>query len=234
MLKSLEFLPQTFFDYLGEQNSAIFSAITGYYSDERLNSGIVWAQYDGDGRITAAAAAGGAGKSLLFTDKNTDFDEMGFLINGSFISPDVLHFETIDKKYLMLAQSQYDSGEKGIDRKLYFDINSLSSEDAVKATDGAAVKMYLNAKGCCQGAAIYENGELVSGGFVSFGKNYSVISDVYVREGYRKKGYGTLLVKKLLKLSPKENAYIICEEKNIGFYEKIGFNIVKEIFKYKG
>lgn len=234
MLKSLELLSQTFFDYLGEQSSAIFSAVTGYYTDERLNSGIVWAQYDGDDRITAAAAVGEGGKTLLFTDENTDFDELSFVINGNIISPDTLPFETAETKYLMLAESQYDCNEKGIDSKLYFDIKSLNTEDITKATDGAAVKMYQSAKGRCQGAAIYENGEIISGGFVSFGKNYSVISDVYVKKEYRGKGYGAALVKKLLKLSPKEKVYLICKEKNIGFYEKNSFTIVKEIYEYKG
>lgn len=234
MLKSFEILPQTFFDYLGEQNSAVFSAVTGYYTDELLNSGIVWAQYDSFARITAAAAVGENGKTLLFADKNADHDELNFLINGSIISPDILPFETAETKYLMLAKSQYDRGEKGVDRDRYFDIKHLNTADITKATDGAAVKMYLNAKGCCQGTAIYDNGEIISGGFVSFGKSYSVISDVYVKEGYRGQGYGANLVKKLLKLSPKENVYLICKEKNIGFYEKIGFTIVKKIFEYKG
>ena len=234
MLRSLEFLTKPFFNYLGEQNSAIFSAITGYCADERLNSGVIWVQYDGDDRITAAAAVGDSGKILLFTDENTDFDELNFLINGNIVSPDILPFEVADKKYLMLAKSQNDSHEKGVDSKLYFDIKRLNTEGITKATDGAAVKMYLNAKGCCHGAAIYENGGLVSGGFVSFGKNYSVISDVYVKEEYRGKGYGATLVKKLLKLSSTENVYLICKEKNIGFYKKLNFSIIKEIYNYKG
>lgn len=234
MLKSFETLSQMFFDYLGEQNSAIFSAVTGYYADERLNSGIVWAQYGDDNSITAAAAVGENGKTLLFTDENADFDELNFLVNGNIISPDTLPFETSETKYLMFAKSQYGSIEKGVDSKRYFDIKRLNTEDITRATDGAAVKMYLNAKGLCQGAAIYEKVEIISGGFVSFGKTYSVISDVYVKEEYRGKGHGRDLVKKLLKLSPKENVYLICKEKNIGFYEKLGFTIVKKIFEYKG
>ncbi|MCH5190680.1 MAG: GNAT family N-acetyltransferase [Oscillospiraceae bacterium] len=232
MLKSFEILPQTFFNYLGEGNSAIFSAVTGYYTDERLNSGIVWAQYDRDDRITAAAAVGESGRTLLFTDENADYDELSFLVNGSVISPDILPFGTAETQYLMLARSQYDRGEKGVDRNLYFDIKHLDTEDIAKATDGAAVKMYQNAKGLCQGAVIYENGRIIGGGFVSFGNDYSVISDVYVKEEYRGKGYGSDLVKKLLKLSSKENVYLICKEKNIGFYEKLGFTVVKELYNY--
>jgi len=62
------------------------------------------------------------------------------------------------------------------------------------------------------------------------------IEDVIISEKYRNLGLGKILIKKLLNIGIYHfNAYKIilnCLEKNIGFYQKIDFNVVGVEMKY--
>jgi len=52
------------------------------------------------------------------------------------------------------------------------------------------------------------------------------IEDVVVLEKYRNKGYGSLLMNKLIEIGEKENCYKIvlnCNKGNIEYYKKLGF-----------
>ena len=63
-----------------------------------------------------------------------------------------------------------------------------------------------------------------------------IIAGVYTDECYRKKGYGTKCVQALvsdLKSKNIETAYLWCEDKNIKFYENIGFTLCGEIYVKK-
>ena len=93
--------------------------------------------------------------------------------------------------------------------------------------------MFFNLKGICEGVLINENGEDISGGFITFANNFAVITDVFTKEEYRGKGYGRRLVENLLNCSTKENVYLTSKEHNLPFYKKLGFNVVKEIYTYK-
>ena len=118
----------------------------------------------------------------------------------------------------------------------------IKSLQKIKALDGSkfsenadlvALKMFFNLKGICEGVLINENGEDISGGFITFANNFAVITDVFAKEEYRGKGYGRRLVENLLNCSTKENVYLTSKEHNLPFYKKLGFNVVKEIFTYK-
>lgn len=64
-------------------------------------------------------------------------------------------------------------------------------------------------------------------------ENSAVVAGVFTNEEYRKKGYATKCVKALLSELKKiniENAYLWCEDKNIKFYEKIGFSLYGKIY----
>jgi glucosamine-phosphate N-acetyltransferase len=54
------------------------------------------------------------------------------------------------------------------------------------------------------------------------------IEDVVVSEEYRGKGYGTLLIKKLIEIGNESECYktiLSCSDGNILYYEKLGFKI---------
>ena len=66
--------------------------------------------------------------------------------------------------------------------------------------------------------------------------NSGVVAGVYTSEAHRKKGYATRCVKSLLSELQKNNikdVYLWCEDKNIKFYENIGFSICGKIYVKK-
>lgn len=233
MIKSVKTLSEIFFNYLGEKNSAIFLAFTNLYLEEQLTDGVVWLQTDENDHITAVLATDENGRCLLFAEENADFEELSFILKEEFTSPCALPFKQIDKKYLLAKKLDFIKGEKGISYKEYSKIKSLDGLPFAQNADLVAVKMFFNLKGKCEGVLITENGEAISGGFISFSHNLAVISDVFTKEEHRGKGYGKCLVENLLNCSTKENVYLTSKEHNLPFYEKLGFTVVKEIYQYK-
>ncbi len=227
MVKSLQFIDESIFNYLGEDNYAELIALTGLCDEIRLNDGVVWVQYNDENNITAVIATSRNGKSLVFADEYSDKTELDFIVdNGD---------ETqIDKKYLLRKSVVNENPEKGINKADYLKIKSLNSEDKDKHLDIVAFKSLLNSMGKCEGAVISHNDEILSGGFITFSQKISLITDIYTNDRYRNQGYGKKIVEKLLKLSRNENVYLVSKEHNLEFYKKCGFEIVKEIYDYKG
>lgn len=232
MVKSVEFLSQTIINYLGEERLALLCAYTDIFPDERLSDGVLWIQLD-ENDITSVAAVGDKGKTLVFTSEKTDFTELSFILGDKIASPDKLPFNAVDKKYLLNVNSIFDSVEKDADTEDFVRIKMLETHDMNEALHTIAPKIYRAKRNDCKCAVITENGEIISGGFVSRCGDFSVITDVFTKSEYRKKGNGTALVKKLLKLFEVKKTYLLCEEKNLKFYEKIGFEIVKSIYEYE-
>lgn len=233
MIKSTNSLSEMFFNYLEKDNSAIFLAYTNLYLKESFGDGIVWLQTDENDRITAVVATGEQGKCLCFAEESADFDELSFILNQEFTSPDKLSFEQIDEKYLLCKNIEKPKCKKGIDYKEFAKIKALDGSKFSEKTDLVALKMFFNLKGICEGVLINENGVDISGGFITFSDDFAVITDVFTKEEYRGKGYGKNLVEKLLNCSTKENVYLTSKEHNVKFYEKLGFKVVKEIYTYK-
>lgn len=79
-----------------------------------------------------------------------------------------------------------------------------------------------------------DNNELLAAGTILFEKKfihnycmYCHIEDIIVKKEHQKKGYGKLLIKELINVCIKENAYKIlldCTKELIPFYEKCGFS----------
>ena len=227
MVKSLQFIDESIFNYLGEDNYAELIALTGLCDEIRLNDGVVWVQYNDENNITAVVATSRNGKSLVFADENSDRTELDFIVdNGD---------ETqIDKKYLLRKSVVNENPEKGINKADYIRIKSLNNDDKDKHNDIVAFKSLLNSMGKCEGAVISHNDEILSGGFITFSQKISLITDIYTNDKYRNQGYGKKIVEKLLNLSKNENVYLVSKEHNLEFYKKCGFQIVKEIYDYKG
>jgi predicted GNAT family N-acyltransferase len=233
MVKSTNFLPEIFFNYLGEENSAIFLAYTNLYLKQSFDDGVVWLQTDENDHITSVVATGSNGKTLCFAQADADFCELSFILSNEITSADKLPFEQIDKKYLLRKRMDFAKCEKGINYKDYAKIKGLDGSDFNEKSDVVALKMFFNLKGVCEGAMISENDEAISGGFISFSDDFAIITDVFTKQEYRGKGYGKQLVKNLLNCSTKEVVYLTSKEHNVKFYEKLGFEVVKEIYEYR-
>lgn len=227
MVKSLQFIDESIFNYLGEVTYAEFIALTGLCDGIRLNDGVVWVQYNESDEITAIVTKSRNGKNLVFASENSDKTELDFVTEKND--------ETrIDKKYLLKKTVPCENPEKGIDRADYMKIKSLNNDDKDKHNEIVALKSLLNSMNKCEGTVISNETEIISGGFITFSQKISLITDVYTNEKYRNRGYGKEVVEKLLKLSENENVYLVSRKHNLEFYKKCGFEIAKEIYDYKG
>lgn len=223
MVKSIDFIDESIFNYLGEDDYAVFIATTGLCDGIRLNDGVVWVQYDENNEITAIIATGKDDKKLVFSSDNADVQELQFIIgNGGK--------NELDKKYLLKKNVVNSVVEKGIDKSQYGRIKNLNRETVETNGEISAFKMLLNSLGKCEGALISVDDNDASGGFITFSQKISLITDIYTNEQYRNKGYGKAIVEKLLNLSANKNVYLISKEHNLEFYKKCGFEIVKEIY----
>lgn len=227
MVKSLQFIDESIFNYLGADDYAEFIALTGFCDGIRLNDGVVWVQYNENDEITAIVTKSRNGKNLVFASGSSDKAELDFVSEKDDEA-------RIDKKYLLKKITTCENSEKGIDKADYLKIKSLNSEDEDKHNDIVAFKSLLNSLGKCEGAIIFDGKEVVSGGFITFSQKISLITDIYTNTKYRKQGYGKRIVENLLRLSKNENVYLVSKEHNLEFYKKCGFEIAKEIYDYKG
>lgn len=229
MVKSINFLDKLIFDYLGKDNTALLLSQTGFFLDCELNDGVLWAQFNEENKITAIIS-GENDRCVAFASEDADFEELSFVLNGSVFSTDKLPFEQIDKKYLMRISLDEIIGEKGIKYTHYNKIEKLNTNLTPEHTQ---VKQFLNLSGCCEGAVVEKMLQTISGGFISFNKDLALITDVFTKEKHRGQGYGRAIVEKLLKLSPRQDVYLVSRDYNVKFYEKLGFSIAKEIYEYK-
>ena len=227
MVKSLQIIDESIFNYLGMDDYAEFVALTGLCDGIRLNDGVVWVQYNENNEITAIVTKSRNGKNLVFASEDSDKAELDFVLEKDDEA-------RIDKKYLLKKIVPCEKPEKGIDKADYLKIKSLNSEDKDKHNDIVALKSLLNSLGKCEGAIISNENDVVSGGFITFSQKISLITDIYTNTKYRKQGYGKRIVENLLKLSKNENVYLVSKEHNLEFYKKCGFQIAKEIYDYKG
>lgn len=223
MVKSIDFIDESIFNYLGKDDYAVFIAITGICDGIRLNDGVVWVQYNEKDEITAIVATGKNNRDLVFSSVDANMDELQFIIGNK-------DRNNLDKKYLLKKNVVNSVAEKGIDKSLYWRIKNLNRETAETNGEISVFKALLNSMGKCEGALISVDDTDVSGGFITFSQKISLITDVYTNEQYRNKGFGKEIVEKLLSLSVNENVYLISKEHNLEFYKKCGFEIVKEIY----
>lgn len=223
MVKSIDFIDESIFNYLGKDDYAVFIAITGICDGIRLNDGVVWVQYNENDEITAIVATGKNNRELVFSSVDANMDELQFIIGNK-------DRNDLDKKYLLKKNVVNSVAEKGIDKSLYWRIKNLNRETAETNGEISVFKALLNSMGKCEGALISVDDIDVSGGFITFSQKISLITDIYTNEQYRNKGFGKEMVEKLLSLSVNENVYLISKEHNLEFYKKCGFEIVKEIY----
>lgn len=92
-------------------------------------------------------------------------------------------------------------------------------------------------KGFSCGVYMIENSVSVSCAVAPFVyENSGVIAGVFTDENHRNKGYATRCVRSLLSELQRKNIkeiYLWCEDKNIKFYENIGFSLYGKIYVKK-
>lgn len=215
------------FNYLNKDCSALLSCITEYYPNCFLENGIFAMQYEENAPATLICRGGSF--SLVFTSDKSDFDELLFTVGSEFHSPNVLPFQMVDEYYLLkkltvpVQKSAYENECRYDDFKAVLNING---------TNETVNLQYLFKKGCAVPFVSAENGENTGGGIIINSENYAVISHVFVKEEFRRKGVGMQIVKNLLKYSENKNVYLLSEKNNLEFYGRLGFVPILTVYKY--
>ena len=78
---------------------------------------------------------------------------------------------------------------------------------------------------------IFDKDQLIGYGLIRQPFNYHIIDNILVSKEYRKKGFGKMIVSNLIQ-NNKNKIYLLCEHKNILFYNKFGF-IKNNFIKFK-
>lgn len=215
------------FNYLDIDQSALFSCVTEYYPNSYLENGVFAMQCIDE--TPASVCAFGDSFSLLFSSDKTDFEELSFTLNSKIHSPDILPFEKNGEYYLL---------KKSVFPNLAFSLENKGNYEDFKAvlelnqSEETLQLQYLFKKGCALPFVLSENYDKIGGGLIINSQNYSVISHIFVKKEFRKKGFGRSILKNLLSQCNSENVYLICEKGNLEFYGKLGFVPVLTVNKY--
>ena len=215
------------FNYLDIDQSALLSCVTEYYPNSFLENGVFAMQYIDETPVGLCAY--GDSFSLLFAGDKTDLEELSFALNNEIYSPDFLSLEKNGEYYLL---------KKSVFPNLAFSLENNGNYEDFKAvlelnqSEETLQLQYLFKKGCALPFVLSENDDKIGGGLIINSQNYSVISHIFVKEEFRKKGFGRSIVKNLLSQCNSENVYLICEKGNLEFYGKLGFAPVLTVNKY--
>lgn len=215
------------FNHLDIDRLALLSCVTEYYPNSYLENGVFAMQYVDEKPVGLCAL--GDSFSLLFVSDKIDLEEFMFIHNEEIHSPDSLPFNKIGEYYLL---------KKSVLPNLDFSLENKGSYEDFKAvlelnkSEETLQLQYLFKKGCALPFALSENGDQIGGGLIINSENYSAISHIFVKEEFRGKGFGTEIVKNILKQCTTENLYLISEKNNLEFYGKLGFSPVLTVNKY--
>ena len=75
---------------------------------------------------------------------------------------------------------------------------------------------------------IFNNKKLIGYGLLKNISNYFILDTIIVDREYRNKGFGKKIVNSLVS-NIKKPIFLLCKEKNIPFYSKLGFSINNKI-----
>lgn len=226
-------ISQSVFDYLGVDRSAALCGLMSATPDKYLNDGVLWVQYNEENSITGVAVADDNGVVTVFSDAKTDFEELSYLLGSKFQSTEKLPYRNIDKKYLMRISEKYCHGSQGDEP---VDSAEAVAFDLREFDDTALLEKHLYEvlTNSVRLVVIYDAGGSAAGsGLLTDCRDFSFISDVSVNSNLRGNGYGSKLIKKMLWIAKKVPVYLICEERNVRFYEKAGFEAVGKLYEYK-
>lgn len=196
-----------------------------------------------EGEKTLVFSLRGGTSTICRLSENADVDELSSFLKfrqvGNILSDFFFDGFGLEKRAVLKAMPQ--SG---------FFANTVVLTPASRLSDYQHVFNMLSKKGsfgawypafsrkvnksCACGVYIAENSNAVSCAIAPFVfDKVGVVAGVYTDENHRKKGYATKCVKALLSELRKKNvdhAYLWCEDKNVKFYEDIGFSLWGEIY----
>lgn len=215
------------FNYLDDNCSALLSAVTEYYPNCFLEDGVFAMQNEENTPVSLICHGGSF--SLVFASDKSDFNELLFTLDGEIHSPNILPFPK-NGEYFLLKKTIVPVQNSIPENKCkYEDFRTIlgfnESEETVNL-------QYLFKKGRAVPFVFAENGENAGGGIIINSEKYAVISHVFVKEEFRRKGVGTQLVKNLLEHSENKNVYLLSEKSNLEFYGKLGFVPALTVYKY--
>lgn len=215
------------FNYLNKDNSALLSCVTEYYPDCYLESGVFAMQYDTNEPVSLFCRGGSF--SLVFTSDKSDFNELLFTVGGEIHSPNILPLTKAGEYFLLKKSAEPVQNSTSENKCKYEDFKAVLG---LNKADETVNLQYLLKKGNIIPSLFSENGENIGGGLIINTKNYAVISHVFVKEEFRKKGIGMQIVKNLLNRSENDNVYLTSEKSNLEFYGRLGFAPVLTVYKY--
>ena len=102
----------------------------------------------------------------------------------------------------------------------------LSGSEKLSPDDEARCVYRLRAMrdGFSVGFGVKENGTLLSFAFiVAQNEDSALLGDVFTRPAYRGRGYASAAVLACAAAAAHKTAYVLCEEENVRFYERLGF-----------
>lgn len=205
------------FNYLDDNCSALLSAVTEYYPNCFLEDGVFAMQYKENTPVSLICHGGFF--SLVFASDKSDFNELLFTLDGEIHSPNILPFPKTGEYFLLKKTVVPVQNSIPENKCKYEDFRTVlgfnESEETVNL-------QYLFKKGCAAPFVFAENGENAGGGIIINSEKYAVISHVFVKEEFRRKGVGIKIVKNLLEHSENKNVYLLSEKSNLDFYGKLG------------
>ncbi len=216
-------LPRELFDFLGIKRSAVLSSYTSLFCEDYSDNEI-YLQYSSE--QISSAFANFADKSLLFVSKDTDYDELKFALNSNLLSTDILPFKKYGSLFLLSCDSNGENEESE------FDISDIPLNLILDDERVIEKKKYLYIKGKCRPFALTKDEIVCAFGLLSISDDYNIISDIYTRPKFRRKGYASEIIYNLLSMAPAGKIYTICEEELLSLYLSIGFSPCGEINKY--
>lgn len=215
------------FNYLDDNCSALLSAVTEYYPNCFLEDGVFAMQYEENTPVSLICHGGSF--SLVFTSDKSDFNELLFTLDGEIHSPNIFPFPKTGEYFLLKKTVVPVQNSIPENKCKYEDFRTIlgfnESEETVNL-------QYLFKKGCAVPFVFAENGENAGGGIIINSEKYAVISHVFVKEEFRRKGVGIKIVKNLLEHSKNKNVYLLSEKSNLDFYGKLGFVPALTVYKY--
>lgn len=215
------------FNYLDDNCSAFLSAVTEYYPNCFLEDGVFAMQYEGNTPVSLICH--GDSFSLVFTSDKSDFNELLFTAGGKIHSPNIFPFPKTGEYYLLKKTGL--TGQNSAHERNGND-DSLKTVLSLNQSGETVNLQYLFKKGCAVPFVFAENGENAGGGIIINSENYAVISHIFVKEEFRRKGVGIKIVKNLLEHSENKNVYLLSEKNNLEFYGKLGFVPALTVYKY--
>lgn len=215
------------FNYLDENCSALLSAVTEYYPNCFLEDGVFAMQYEEHTPVSLICYGGSF--SLVFASDKSDFNELLFTLDGEIHSPNSLPITKAGEYYLLKRNVLPVQGTEQEKPNCYGSFKDVLSLNCQSETVNL---QYLFKKCKIKSSVFSENGENAGGGIIINSEKYAVISHVFVKEEFRRKGVGIKIVKNLLEHSENKNVYLLSEKSNLDFYGKLGFVPALTVYKY--